>query len=153
MSELLDIYNYEVEHGTATFDMEPKSMEEWQEWFLAHNKDHHPLLVAEQDGHVAGYASLSAYRPKDAYRCTVELSVYVAPNDRRCGVATALMAEILKIAREDETIHTVLSVITSGNAASCKLHKRFGFEFCGTIPDVGKKFGMYLGIDHYRLCV
>ena len=150
---ILDIYNYEVINGTATFDLRPKSQEEWNRWFDAHQDRHRPLIVAEREGHVAGYASLSSYREKEAYRCTAELSVYVAPDDRRCGVATALMEEILKLAKKDETLHTVVSVITSGNEVSRRLHERFGFTFCGTIRDVGIKFGQYLSIDQYRLSV
>ena len=153
LKELLDIYNYEVLNGVATFDLNPKTMEEWEVWYNAHNVDNHPLIVAVRDGHVAGYASLSSYREKEAYRSTVELSVYVSPDYRRQGVAAALMEEILKLAKEDVSIHMVVSVITSGNEASKKLHKRFGFSFCGTIHDMGFKMGEYRSIDNYERMV
>lgn len=153
LQELLDIYNYEVKNGVATLDLQPKDLAQWREWFDGHKSAHHPLLVAEREGRVAGYASLSSYREKEAYRSTAELSVYVAPDARGCGVATALMEAILKEARRDESLHTVVSVITSGNEASCRLHEKFGFEFCGTIREVGMKFGRYLDIDNYRLSV
>lgn len=153
LQELLDIYNYEVENGVATLDLEPKTLAERQSWFDRHNVDHHPLYVAEIDGRVAGYVSLSSYREKEAYRSTVELSVYISPDFRRRGIASELMEFILKEAREDETIHNVVSVITSGNEASCRLHHRFGFRFCGTIPEVGVKFGRQLSIDNYSLLV
>lgn len=153
LKELLDIYNYEVEHGTATLDLHPKTLAERQEWFDAHNVENHPLFVAKVGGRVAGYASLSAYREKEAYRSTVELSIYIGPDFRRRGIATALMDFILKEAQKDKTIHTVVSVITSGNAASTRLHEKFGFEFCGTIKEVGMKFGRYQSIDNYRLGV
>ncbi|NLL78572.1 MAG: N-acetyltransferase [Clostridiales bacterium] len=153
LQELLDIYNYEVEHGVATLDLQPKNIVEWEKWFSAHNVDNHPLFVAEKEGKVAGYASLSAYREKEAYRTTVELSIYIGPQYRRQGIATVLMEFILEQARRDERIHTVVSVITAGNAASTRLHEKFGFEFCGTIREVGMKFGQYQGIDNYRLTV
>lgn len=153
LRELLDIYNYEVVNGVATLDLVPRTIEEWQEWFDAHNVENHPLYVAEIDGKVAGYTSLSSYRAKEAYRTTVELSVYISPDFRRQGVASALMEYILKTAREDTTIHTVVSVITSGNVASTRLHEKFGFRFCGMIPEVGMKFGKYLNIDNYSLQV
>ncbi len=153
LKELLDIYNYEVVNGVATLDLVPRTIEEWQEWFDAHNVENHPLYVAEIDGKVAGYTSLSSYRAKEAYRTTVELSVYISPDFRRQGVASALMEYILKTAREDATIHTVVSVITSGNVASTRLHEKFGFRFCGMIPEVGMKFGKYLNIDNYSLQV
>ena len=151
--ELLGIYNYEVENGIATLDINKKSLSDWEKWYDNHNIENHPLIVCEADGEIAGYATLSSYREKEAYKSTVELSVYVSPNHRRKGVGTALMEEILRLAREDETIRTVVSVITSGNAASCRLHEKFGFAFCGTIPEVGVKFGKLIDIENYSLRV
>lgn len=153
LEALTAIYNYEVEHGVATLDLTPRTLAERRVWLDAHNVDNHPLLVAEVDGVVVGYASLSSYRPKDAYRTTVELSVYIVPDRRGQGVAAALMTELLALARQDPDTHAVVSVITSGNEASRRLHEKFGFTFCGTVPDVAFKFGRSLGIDHYRLSV
>lgn len=153
MPRLLDIYNYEVEYGVATFDIHPKTMAERMEWFYAHNRDNHPLLVAELDGIVAGYASLSPYRDKEAYASTVELSIYVAPDSRRRGVARRLLAEILIEAKQRPDIHTVISVITEGNEGSIALHEVFGFTYCGTMREVGRKFDKMLGIVNYQLMV
>ena len=153
LQQLLDIYNYEVVHGVATLDLQPKSLEEWGQWFDAHNIKNHPLLVAEQAGRVAGYASLSPYRSKEAYRSTVELSIYIGPDFRRQGVATALMEAILREARQDPETHTVVSVITDGNEASRKLHEKFGFTYCGAIREVGMKFGAYQDILNFSLIV
>ena len=153
LQQLLDIYNYEVVHGVATLDLQPKSLEEWERWFDAHNIKNHPLLVAEQAGRVAGYASLSPYRSKEAYRSTVELSIYIGPGFRRQGVATALMEAILREARQDPETHTVVSVITDGNEASRKLHEKFGFTYCGAIREVGMKFGRYLDILNFSRTV
>lgn len=153
LEALTAIYNYEVEHGVATLDLTPRTLAERRVWLDAHNVDNHPLLVAEADGVIVGYASLSSYRPKEAYRTTVELSVYIAPDRRGQGVAAALMTELLALARQDPDTRAVVSVITSGNEASRHLHEKFGFTFCGTVPDVAFKFGRSLGIDHYRLSV
>ena len=153
LQQLLDIYNYEVVHGVATLDLQPKSLEEWGQWFDAHNIKNHPLLVAEQAGRVAGYASLSPYRSKEAYRSTVELSIYIGPDFRHQGVATALMEAILRGARQDPETHTVVSVITDGNEASRKLHEKFGFTYCGAIREVGMKFGAYQDILNFSLIV
>ncbi len=150
---LLDIYNYEVENGVATLDINKKTAAEWEKWYDNHNVGNHPLIVCETDGEVAGYATLSSYREKEAYKSTVELSVYVSPFHRKKGVGTALMKAIIDMAKEDESIHTVVSVITSGNEASCHLHEKFGFEFCGTIREVGEKFGKYVDIENYSLIV
>lgn len=153
LQELLDIYNYEVLNGTATFDLHPKTYDERLEWFCAHNTGNHPLLTAEVDGHAAGYASLSPYREKEAYAATVELSVYVDPKYRRRGVARGLMKEILAWARASSDVHTVVSVITGGNEASLRLHESFGFEYCGVLREVGEKFGRRLDVVNLQLMV
>lgn len=153
MPQLLAIYNYEVMHGTATFDLQCRTMAERMEWFYAHNRDNHPLLVAELDEKAVGYVSLSSYREKEAYNRTVELSLYIDPEYRRRGVARQLMAAILAEAGAREDIHTVISVITEGNLASVKLHEEFGFTYCGTMKEVGLKFGKLLGIVNYQLIV
>lgn len=153
LPQLQAIYNEEVEHGISTLDLHPRTLEDRRAWLQEHNVENHPLIVSEENGEITGYASLSAYRAKEAYRSTVELSVYIARAWRRKGVATALMQAILTMAREDPNTHLVVSVITSGNEASERLHDRFGFTFCGTIPEVGVKFGTYQSIDNYYLKV
>ena len=153
LEALLDIYNYEVENGVATLDLRPRTLEEWGVWFDEHNVGNHPLLVAERGGQVAGYASLSSYRTKEAYRSTVELSIYIHPDYRRQGVATALMEAILEEARRDGETHVVVSVITEGNEASQRLHEKFGFTFCGAIREVGFKMGAYRDILNFSLPV
>lgn len=150
---LLDIYNYEVVNGTATLDIDERTYEQWEEWFFAHNVENHPLIVCEEQERVVGYASLSSYRHKQAYCSTVELSVYVHSDYKGRGIGTALLSAILEIAEKDDSIHTVVSVITSGNKASERLHEKFGFEFCGKISEVGKKFGEYVDISNYSLKV
>lgn len=153
LNELLDIYNYEVLNGVSTFDLEPKTLEERSQWFYVHNINNHPLIVAENDGCIAGYASLSSYREKEAYKSTVELSLYIAVAYRKQGVATSLMTAILEEAKNDNTTHMIVSVITTGNEGSRRLHEKFGFKFCGVIPEVGFKFGKYHGTESYCLKV
>lgn len=153
LKDLLEIYNYEVVYGISTLDIRPKTLEEWKQWFDAHNLDNHPLIVAEIDGHAAGYASLSSYREKEAYCSTVELSVYVSASYRKMGIADALMKAILDMAKEDESIHMVVSVITGGNEASIRLHDKYGFTYCGSIHEVGVKFREYRDIENYELRV
>lgn len=153
ISALLEIYNYEVRNGVATLDINEKTLEQWTEWFNRHNIKNHPLIVMEEDGKIKGYASLSSYREKEAYASTVELSIYIHPDCRGQGVGTALMKEILSIARNDSTIHTVVSVITSGNDVSERLHDKFGFTFCGKIREAGIKHGKFVDISNYQLIV
>ncbi len=149
----LAIYNREVETGVATFDLCPKSTDEWRAWFARHNIENHPLFVAELDGELAGYACLSTYRERGAFRPTVELSVYVGERFRCRGVASALLARIIDAARADEGTHAIVSVITAGNEASRRLHEKFGFSFCGTLREVGIKHGAYRDVENYELLV
>ena len=150
---MLEIYNYEVLNSTATMDIHPKTLEERQVWFDEHNTENHPLIVAEIDGKVVGYASLSRYREKEAYRRTVELSVYIDKEYRERGIASALMEYLIEEAKKDPEIHTIVSVITGENQASVNLHEKFGFSLCGRVHEVGKKFGRYLDIINYELIV
>lgn len=149
-ADLLEIMNYEIRNNTATFDLREKTPEEWQRFMEAHNRDNHPLLVAEADGRAVGYAGLSPYREKEAYRTTVELSVYVHPDYRRRGIARALMQAILEKAVQDPAIRTVVSVITGENTGSIRLHEQMGFRYSGTLHAVGRKFGRWLDVVNYE---
>ena len=153
LPELLDIYNSEVLNSVANLDLTPRTLAEWQVWFDHHNVENHPLYVAEIDGRVAGYVSLSSYREKEAFRSTVELSIYVAADFRKRGLASELMAFILEQARADERTHAIISVISATNEPSISLHKKLGFTYCGMIPEVGVKFGVYQDIVNYWLGV
>lgn len=153
ISACLAIYNYEVIHGVATLDLELRTLEEWHEWYNAHSDEHHPIIVGTIDDVVVGYASLSPYRLKDAFKSTVELSIYIHQDYRGQGVATRLMEHILEMAKADTMIHNVVSVITAGNEGSTKLHNRFGFIYCGLTPEVGFKHGKYQDTETYVLLV
>lgn len=151
LPELLAIYNYEVEHGVATLDLTPRTIAEWEEWFREHQTDTHFILVDEENVAAVGYASLSEYRQKEAYASSAELSVYISPEHRRKGAASALMGAVLDRAKACGKLHSVVSVITAGNEASEKLHQKFGFTFCGTLHQVGFKHGQYRDIDNFEL--
>ena len=153
IASCLDIYNYEVVNGVATLDLELRTLTEWQEGYEAHQTVEHCIFVGLIDDVVVGYASLSSYRTKDAFKSTVELSIYIHQGYRGKGVASKLMAHILEYAKKMETLHTVVSVITAGNAASTALHERFGFTYCGLTPQVGFKHGKYQDTETYALLV
>ena len=106
LPELLAIYNYEVEHGVATLDINPRTPDEWKEWFSAHQTDSHFILAGEENGAAIGYASLSEYRQKEAYASTAELSVYISPDFRRKGAGSALIGAVLDRAKECGTLHS-----------------------------------------------
>lgn len=145
-----EIYNDAIVNSVATFELEKKSPEAMKKWFDAH-KGYHALFVYETDGKAVGFASLSQYRPHQAFSASVELSIYVNKEYRGREIGTELMTEIIDFAKKAPEIHTVISVITSENTGSIKLHERFGFRFCGRVEDAGFKFGRYLGIDTFQL--
>lgn len=148
---LTEIYNHEIINTDTTFAITPKTEAERLCWMQEHNKDNHPLIVAEMQGTVIGYASLSPYRNMEAYAGTVELSVYVHREYRGRGVGEALCKHIINMAKNDDLTVTIISVITSGNEKSIALHKKLGFVFCGEIKNVGIKHGKLLSIQNYQL--
>jgi L-amino acid N-acyltransferase len=147
--DLLAIYNAAILTSPATFDLEPQTLEQRTEWFLAHG-ERYPILVAVDEEAVLGYACLSPFREKPAYGKTVETSVYVHPNAHRRGVGTALVSAILDRAKE-LGYHTVIAGITAGNEASERLHQQFGFEKVGTLREVGYKFHQWHDVHFYQL--
>jgi L-amino acid N-acyltransferase len=137
------IYNGAI--GTiATFDLEPRTLEQQREW-LALRSGAHVVLVADDNGTVAGFASLSPYRDRPAYRTTVENSVYVDPAQQGKGVGRQLMIELLDTAR-DHGFHSMIARIVSGNGASIALHRGLGFETVGVEREVGRKLGKWLDV-------
>ncbi|MCE5191309.1 MAG: N-acetyltransferase family protein [Actinomycetia bacterium] len=138
------IYNHAVLTTTATFDTEPKSVENRLEW-LAGRARRHPVIVAEHDGFVVGWGALSPWSDRPSYAATVEISVYVDPDHRREGLGTALSRELLRMAPVIG-IHTVLSRISSENAASLAMAERLGFTTVGTMHEVGRKFDRWLDV-------
>jgi phosphinothricin acetyltransferase len=141
------IYAHHVKTGTGTFELEPPDLAEIQSRMTKIAKRGSPWLVACSDeGHAIGYAYAGPFRERPAYDCTVEDSIYLAPEATGYGVGRALLAEL--IARCTETGYTqMLAVIgDSGNLASIGLHRAMGFEDVGVLRDVGHKFGRYLDV-------
>lgn len=139
------IYNQAVVHSTATFDTAPESAEEREMWLLAHTAPQHPVLVAERDGEVVGWASLSRYSDRCAYEATVEVSAYIDENARGRGLGTALMEAVLAAGKQGG-VHAVLSRICTENEASLKMAERLGFFEVGVMREVGVKFGRTLDV-------
>lgn len=128
----------------ATFDMEPRSLVDQQGW-LAQRSGAHIVLVADDNGTLAGFASVSPYRDRPAYRTTVENSVYVDQSHQGKGVGKKLMAELVDTAH-DHGFHSMIARIVSSNAASIALHRAVGFEIVGVEKEVGRKLGKWLDV-------
>jgi phosphinothricin acetyltransferase len=141
MAVVQAIYAHHVLHGLASFEEVPPSVAEMsarREAVLAAGL---PYLVAELQGRVVGYSYATAYRPRLAYRHTIEDSVYVADGLAGQGIGFALLQELV-VRCESGQWRQMLAVIgNSGNAGSIALHRRLGFEMAGTLKSVGFKFG------------
>ena len=138
------IYAHHVSHGTASFETTPPSIEEMAARREAALANGLAYLVAEIDGRVAGYCYASLYRPRPAYRHTLENSVYVAHDQARCGVGTALMAALLERCEAGPWRQMIAIVGGSANAASIALHRNLGFQQVGVLTSVGYKFDRWL---------
>ena len=139
-----EIYNTEVLQSTVTFDLEPRSVAQQRAW-LDERSGSYAVLVGEDADGLAGFASLSPYRDRPAYRTTVENSIYVARTHRGRGVGRALLAELLVVA-EDRGFHAVMARIVDGHEASIALHAGVGFEHVGVEREIGRKFGRWLDV-------
>ena len=144
LPEVCAIYALEVREGTASFELEPPSLTEITARFAAIEGAGLPYLVAERDGRIAGYAYASPYRPRPAYRYTVEDSVYVARWARRHGVGQALLEAVIERASGQGMRQMVAIIGDSAHRASIELHARAGFHAVGTLENVGWKFGRWL---------
>jgi len=147
--DLMRIYNREVLETTATLDAEPRTLEEQQHW-LAERSLGHAVLVAELDGVVAGFASLSAFKLRAAYRPTVENSIYIDPVFQRQGLGLLLMTAIVDRARL-HGFHSVIARIADGNPGSITLHEHLGYRMVGVEKEVGRKFGRWLDVTEMQL--
>lgn len=138
------IYNLEVTTSTVTFDLVPRSLEEQRQW-LAARSGAHAVVVAEDEGEVAGFGSLSPYRDRPAYATTVEDSVYVRRDRQGAGVGRGILAELVSVATA-HGFHAVMARVVGGHEASIALHRGQGFELVGTEREIGRKFGRWLDV-------
>jgi L-amino acid N-acyltransferase len=138
------IYNHYVTESTALFDMVPRTLDEQVQWIDDHSGGH-PALVAELDGEIVGFGSLSVFRSRPAYATTVEDSVYLLDGHQGLGIGSRLLAELLRMAAA-HGFHAVIARITGENEASIRLHAGCGFELVGTEREVGRKFGRWLDV-------
>jgi phosphinothricin acetyltransferase len=144
MGAVTEIYAHHVLHSPATFELEPPSPEEMLRRRCAILEGGYVYLVAEADSDVVGYAYVSAYRSRPAYRFSVENSVYVRAGHEGRGIGLRLM-QVLLAECETKPFRQMIAVIgDSANRASIELHTRLGFHMIGTLRSVGFKFGRWL---------
>ncbi|AJY45655.1 GNAT family N-acetyltransferase [Martelella endophytica] len=142
---ILDIYNDAVINSTAIWNEIVIDLDNRKAWLAARQARSFPVLVAEEEGRVAGYASYGDWRSFDGYKHTVEHSVYVHKDHQGRGHGRKLMEALLDHAGE-AGLHAMIAAIEGENAASIALHEKLGFVHIGRYPEVGTKFGRWLDL-------
>lgn len=150
LPQLLDIYNDVIVNTTAVYDYEAHTLDMRRQWFEIKQQQGFPVFVAEENGEIAGFSSIGPFRAWQAYKFTVENSVYVKASFRGRGVAKMLMQPLIDAARA-LGLHTIVSGIDATNEASINLHKAFGFEEVAHFKQVGYKFGRWLDLKFLQL--
>jgi len=136
--------------GTAiSFEEVPPTIEEMRQRIVA-TLQTYPYLVAIRNGHLVGYAYASQHRARAAYRWAVDVTVYIAESERRCGVGRSLYAELLPILAK-QGFNAAYAGIALPNTGSVGLHERLGFRHIGTFPQVGFKLGQWHDVGYWRL--
>jgi phosphinothricin acetyltransferase len=146
------IYNVEVTGHTSTFDLVPRTLDEQRAWLTDRSGAFSAVVATLRDEPdvVVGFASLSPYKERAAYRTTVENSVYVSREHNGLGIGTVLMRHLIDVAR-DSGFHAIVARIEASSAASRALHASVGFELVGIEREVGRKFNRWLDVAIMQL--
>ena len=139
LPEIADIYGHYVEGGVATFELDAPDLTEWRRRYAAIVDARLPFIVVERDGVVAGYAYCAPWKPRPAYRATVEDSVYVASWATGTGCGAELLAALLDMCRAVGVREVIAVIADIGDDASVRLHRRVGFRDAGRLERVGYK--------------
>jgi L-amino acid N-acyltransferase len=143
---ITDIYNDAVSHTTAIWNDVRVDVDNRKLWLRERSELGYPVLVASDEvGQVLGYASFGNFRPFDGYKFTVENSVYVRSDFRHCGIGRALLESLMERAKLLGK-HRMVAAIEATNYPSIRLHETLGFQPCGTMKEVGFKFGRWLDL-------
>ena len=140
---ILDIINYNILHSTALYDYNIRTYEQQKAILDDKLAKKFPVIVAEANGQVVGFGMYSEFRFREAYKFTVEHSVYVANDYHGKGIGNLLLAELITLAKAQK-LHTMIAVIDAENQGSVSFHEKFGFKTVGIIKESGYKFNRWL---------
>jgi len=147
---IMQIYNDAVLNTTATYDLQPQTIDARIKWFHDHEATGMPMFVAEENGVVIAWSSLSIFRGKEGYRFTVENSIYIGEPHRGRGLGRRMLAGLIDSAR-DLGLHSIVAGIDADTEASIRLHASFGFEKVAHLKQVGYKFNRWLDVVFMQL--
>ena len=143
---IVEIYRDAVLYGSASFEIEPPTVETMRERLATLLAGGFPYIVAEMEGTVVGYAYAGPHRARPAYGATVEDSIYVDPKRKGLGIGKTLLLALIEEATARGFRQMVAVVGDSENAASVGVHRATGFDMVGTLKSVGWKHGRWLDI-------
>ena len=150
LPDILVIYNEAVLNTTASYDYEPRSLENRRIWFEDHRKINFPILIAESpDEGIVGWGSLNRYHDRPGYRFTAENSVYVATSHQGQGIGFALLSSLITAANS-LNLHTIIAAVDAENLVSIRLHHRLGFKTVARFPEIGFKFDRWLDVVYLQ---
>jgi L-amino acid N-acyltransferase YncA len=136
------ILNHAAATSTASWHEYPKTDAEMADWFAARKRDYTVLAARDASG-LLGYATYGPFRVPSGYRLSAEHSLYVREDARGRGIGKALLTALIETARA-QGLHALIGGVDSDNSLSIALHKAFGFEETGRLPEVGRKFDRWL---------
>lgn len=147
---ILEINNHEILYSTVNYDFDPKTLD-WQlDWFNQKMKAGFPVLVAETEGKVLGFATYGTFRAKPGYRFTVEHSVYLSTEARGKGIGKLLMIDLIQIAKSAGN-HTMIGGVDGSNAHSYRFHEKLGFREVARFKETARKFDTWLDLIFMQL--
>ena len=147
---MLEIYNEMILNTLAVWHEQAHTLAMRKEWFALKKEQGFPVLVAESQGVILGFATIATFRPWSGFRFTVENSVYVRPENRGQGVAKLLLPALIDAAKQ-LNIHAIVAGIEATNDISIALHEKFGFIEVAHFKEVGFKFGRWMDLKFMQL--
>lgn len=145
---IVNIYNYYILNTNITFEEKQLTVDDMEERIIEKTAKH-PWIVYERDGQVIGYAYLSGWHSRSAYRYSNEVSIYLDRNEKGHGIGKELFANLLEISK-DYGVHTIVSGITIPNAESISLHEKFGFKKIAEFKEIGFKNNKWLNVGYWQ---
>ncbi|NJB71474.1 phosphinothricin acetyltransferase [Saonia flava] len=148
--EILTILNHEIKNSTVIYDYTERTLNQQTQWFYTKQEAKMPILVAEKESNILGFGSFGIYRPWEAYKFSIEHSIYVSSASRGLGIGKLLMEELIILAKL-QGYHTMIAGVDADNKESYKFHEKFGFKEVGRFNEVGYKFDRWLDLIFMQL--
>lgn len=148
-ADIVAIYNHYITQTTVTFEVVPLTVSEML-GRITHISQDYPFLVYEEGGKVQGYCYAHPWKEREAYRYTLETTIYLSPSCVGLGIGRQLMQKLIMKCHQ-LPCHALIACITAENTASCDFHTQLGFLPVSRFKEVGQKFGRWLDVVDYEL--